>query len=74
MYLGTVCVRFEALYFRRRLRVPDEKYIEYLEGYFRDSRCCLLEKQNYISAKVSLDILGEAIQASGIEPGDLLSN
>jgi hypothetical protein len=39
--------------------------LEYLEGCFRDNGCRPLEKQNHISAKVSLDVLGEAIQASG---------
>lgn len=74
-YLGTARVRFEALHFgRRRLRVPDEKHVEYLEGCFRTSGCRPLEKQNHISAKVSQEVLGEAIQASGIGHGDLLSN
>lgn len=73
-YLGTARVRFEALHFGRRLRVPDEKHVEYLEGCFRTSGCRPLEKQNHISAKVSQEVLGEAIQASGIGHGDLLSN
>jgi hypothetical protein len=74
-YLGTARIRFEALHFgRRRLREPDEKHVEYLEGCFSNSGCRPLEKQNHISAKVSLELLREAILASGIRQDDLLSN
>lgn len=74
-YLGTARVRIEALHFRRKgLREPDRKHVEYLKSCFRESGCRPLEKQNHISAVISLEVLDTAIQASGVDRASLLSN